>query len=73
MIDEAFAQHRQWRETREASAYASQAESFKRRVTEAIETWSPKAGHAAGLLLKSASDKSHQWWYFRIAPPSAPR
>ncbi|NEO65761.1 MAG: IS66 family transposase [Moorea sp. SIO4G2] len=72
LIDEAFAQHRQWRETREASAYASWAESFKRRVTEAIETWSPKAGHAAGLLLKSLRNKSDQWWYFLDYPQVPP-
>ncbi|NEO82111.1 hypothetical protein [Moorena sp. SIO4G3] len=36
------------------------AESFKRQVTAAIETWSPKAGHAAGLLLKSLRNKSDQ-------------
>ena len=59
-IDEAFTQHRQWGETLEASTYASWAESFKVRLKQAISTWSAKAGHVAGLLLKSLRDKSHQ-------------
>ncbi|NEO65760.1 MAG: IS66 family transposase [Moorea sp. SIO4G2] len=72
LIDEAFAQHRQWRETGEASVYASWAESFKGRVTEAIESWSSRAGHAAGLLLKSLRHKSEQWWYFLDYPQVPP-
>lgn len=72
LIDEAFTQHRQWRETGEASTYASRAESFKVRVQQAISTWSTKAGHVAGLLLKSLRDKSHQWWYFLDHPQVPP-
>ena len=72
LIDEAFTQHRIWRETREASVYASWAESFKVRVKQAISTWSTTAGHVAGLLLKSLRDKSHQWWYFLEHPQVPP-
>ncbi|MEX6779355.1 IS66 family transposase [Limnospira fusiformis] len=72
LIDEAFARHRQWRETREASAYASWAESFRVRVHRAIETWRPLSGHAAGLLLKSLTHKAHQWWYFLDHPQVPP-
>ena len=72
LIDEAFTQHRIWRETREASVYASWAESFKVRVKQAISTWSTTAGHVAGLLLKSLRDKSHQWWYFLDHPQVPP-
>ena len=60
------------RETREASVYASWAESFKVRVKQAISTWSTTAGHVAGLLLKSLRDKSHQWWYFLEHPQVPP-
>ncbi|NET25165.1 MAG: transposase [Okeania sp. SIO1I7] len=74
LIDEAFTQHndRIWRETRETSTYASWAESFLVRVQQAISTWSTKAGHVAGLLLKSLRDKSHQWWYFLDHPQVPP-
>nr|WP_293098591.1 transposase [Okeania sp. SIO2F4] len=72
LIDEAFTQHRQWRETHEASAYASWAEFFKVRVKQAISTWSAKADHVAGLLLKSLRDKSHQWRYFLDHPQVPP-
>ena len=72
LIDEAFNQHRQWRETGNELAYTSWANSFKVRVTQAIETWWSKAGHAAGLLLKSLTQKSHQWWYFLDHPQVPP-
>ncbi|NEQ11696.1 MAG: transposase [Moorea sp. SIO4E2] len=55
LIDEAFAQHRQWRETGEASVYASWAESFKGRVTEAIESWSSKAANRCGVVAQVLS------------------
>ncbi len=72
LINEAFAQHRQWRETGEASTYASWAESFKKRIALALETWRSKAGHAAGLLLRSLINKSEQWWYFLDRPEVPP-
>ncbi len=72
LIDRAFTQHRQWRETREASTYASWAQSFKMGVQQAISTWSASSGHVAGLLLKSLRDKSHQWWYFLDHPQVPP-
>jgi transposase len=34
--------------------------------------WRPLAGYAAGLLLKSLVDKSHQWWYFLEHPEVSP-
>ncbi|WP_424097495.1 hypothetical protein [Moorena producens] len=55
LIDEAFGKHRQWRETGEASVYASRAESFKQRVTEAIETWSGKAANRCGVVAQVLS------------------
>ena len=72
LIDEAFNQHRQWRETGDELAYTSWATSFKIRITQAIEMWRPKAGYAAGLLLKSLKQKSHQWWYFLDHPQVPP-
>lgn len=72
LIDEAFNQHRQWRSTGDELAYTSWAASFKTRITQAIEIWQPKAGYAAGLLLKSLTHKSHQWWYFLDHPQVPP-
>jgi transposase len=68
LIDTAFEAHRQWRETQEAGAYHRWAEDFKREVQAALERWLPKAGYAAGLLLRSLRDKAHQWWYFLDHP-----
>lgn len=34
--------------------------------------WRPQAGYAAGLLLKSLLDKSHQCWYFLDVPEVPP-
>lgn len=39
LIDEAFAQHRHWRETQDAIAYQSWAIRFKSRITQSIEQW----------------------------------
>ncbi|WP_204106012.1 MULTISPECIES: IS66 family transposase [Spirulina sp. CCY15215] len=72
LISEAFTQHRQWRETQEASAYASWAESFKERIQQTIDAWWEKAGHGARLLLRSLLHKSHQWWYFLDHPEVSP-
>ena len=62
LIDEAFAQHRQWRETQAGAAYRTWAESFKLKIEQNLQQWSSKAGYAAGLLLRSLRDKAAQWW-----------
>jgi transposase len=72
LIDEAFNQHRQWHSSGDYGAYASWATSFKERIAQAIEAWQTKAGYAAGLLLKSLTNKSHQWWYFLDHPQVPP-
>lgn len=72
LISEAFSQHRQWRETQEASAYANWAESFRERIQQTIDAWWEKAGHGARLLLRSLLHKSHQWWYFLEHPEVPP-
>jgi len=60
LLDEAFTHHAQWRETQEAAAYAQWAAGFKTRVAAAIQTWKPKAGYAAMLLLRSLTEKAQQ-------------
>jgi transposase len=72
VLDEAFREHRQWRETQDASAYAQWATGFKARVQAAMQIWMPKAGYAAMLLLKSLKNKAHQWWYFLDHPEVPP-
>ena len=72
LIDEAFAQHRQWRETQDGAAYRTWAEAFKLRVEQSRQQWLDKAGYAAGLLLRSLRDKAAQWWYFLDHPEVPP-
>jgi transposase len=72
LIKEAFENHAQWRETKEAQSYASWAKGFKLRIADAIQTWWPKAGHAAQLLLRNLRDRAHQWWYFLDHPEVPP-
>lgn len=72
LIDEAFIQHRYWRETQDASAYLTWASGFKLRITQAIEQWIGRAGYDAGKLLRSLRDKAEQWWYFLDHPEVPP-
>jgi transposase len=37
-----------------------------------LNTWLGYVGYAAGLLLRSLRDKSHQWWYFLDHPEIPP-
>ncbi len=37
LIDEAFRQHRYWRETQDVIAYSTWASEFKVRITQSIE------------------------------------
>jgi transposase len=71
LIDEAFRQHRKWREHPEELDYQTWARGFKTRLAELLNTWQGHVGHAAGLLLRSLRDKAHQWWYF-LDHPSIP-
>ena len=72
LIDEAFAQHQQWRQTQNLLAYSTWASDFKTRLAELLNTWLGRVGYAAGLLLRSLRDKSEQWWYFLDHPEIPP-
>lgn len=72
LITEAFRQHQQYRETGSRSIYNHWVTDFRRRLEQALAVWRPRAGYAAGLLLKSLVDKSHQWWYFLEHPEVSP-
>jgi transposase len=71
LIDEAFRCHRHWKDTGDEAVYRDWAIGFKDRVRHSLETWLPKAGYAAGILLRSLRDKATQWWYF-LAHPEIP-
>ena len=71
LINEAFHQHRLWREQGDLVTYFQWAIDFKARLNQALQTWSSTVGYAAGLLLRSLRDKADQWWYF-LDDPSVP-
>jgi transposase len=71
LIDEAFRQHRKWREHPEELDYHTWTRDFKTRLAELLNTWQGHVGHAAGLLLRSLREKAQQWWYF-LDHPSIP-
>lgn len=72
LIDEAFAQHRLWRETQDAAAYRTWAKSFKLKIAQTLQQWSTKPGYAAGILLRCLRAKAEQWWYFLDHPEVPP-
>ena len=72
LIDEAFAQHRQWRQTQDVLSYQTSATGFKLRVTQSIQQWTGQAGYEAGKLLRSLREKADQWWYFLDHPQVPP-
>ncbi|MEG4108218.1 IS66 family transposase [Microcoleus sp. S13_C5] len=71
LIDQAFRQHRKWRQHPEELDYHTWARDFKVSVAVLLNTWQGHVGYAAGLLLRSLREKAHQWWYF-LDHPSIP-
>ncbi len=71
LINEAFKQHRLWREQGDILIYFQWAVDFKARLNQALQIWLGTVGYSAGLLLKSLRDKADQWWYF-LNDPSVP-
>lgn len=72
LIDEAFAQHQQWRETQDPTTYQTWAAGFKLRVALSIQQWITTSGYEALKLLRSLRDKAEQWWYFLDHPEVPP-
>ena len=72
LINEAFAQHKKWRETKDTKAYQTWAQDFKLILDQALNKWSGKAGYVASLLLRSLREKAAQWWYFLDNPEVPP-
>lgn len=72
LLTEAFTNHRSYRETGDRSLYDRWVLDFRERLKQALDTWRPQSGYAAGLLLTSLRDKAHQWWYFLDHPEVPP-
>lgn len=58
LIDEAFTQHRHWREIQDKAVYRSWAEGFKVRIQDILHKWLGLAGYYSGNLLRSRSRQS---------------
>ena len=50
LIDEAFAGHRQWRQTQDGSRYRQWAVELKIKIKGTLKQWSQTAGYEAGKL-----------------------
>ena len=64
LIDQVFAQHRQWRLSENEAAYRVWTNGFNFRLKPNLQRWTAQAGYEAGRLLRSRHDKIQQWWYF---------
>lgn len=72
LIDEAFAEHRRYRQTEDEVSYQDWAIALKTKVELTLKQWSAQAGAEAGKLLRSLKLKAEQWWYFLDHPEVPP-
>ena len=72
IIDEAFKQHRLWRENGNQQNYLDSAAELKTRINLTLKKWIEKAGYEAGKLLRNLKIKADQWWYFLDHPEITP-
>lgn len=72
IIDEAFQQHRIWRENNHQQQYLDSALQLKTRINLTLSKWGKKAGYEAGKLLRNLKLKADQWWYFLDHPEIPP-
>ena len=72
IVDEAFKQHRLWRESSNQQNYLDSATELKTRINLTLNNWIEKAGYEAGKLLRNLKLKADQWWYFLDHPEIAP-
>lgn len=72
IVDEAFKQHRLWRENSNEQDYLDSAAQLKTQVNLTLAKWSDKAGYEAGKLLRNLKLKADQWWYFLDHPEISP-
>lgn len=72
LIEEAFAQYRQWQTQPDAAAWQHWAQAFRQRVDAAIVQWLPKAAAGGKRLLRSLRDRAQLWWQFLDNPEVRP-
>lgn len=72
IVDEAFRQHRLWRENNQQQDYLDWAAQFKTKVDLILSEWIKKAGYEAGKILLNLKLKAAQWWYFLDHPDVPP-
>lgn len=72
IVDEAFKQHRLWREHNNRQQYLESARELKTQINLTLSKWSEKAGYEAGKLLRNLKLKADQWWYFLDHPEIPP-
>ncbi len=72
LVDEAFRQHRLWRENGDDSSCRTWGIEFRLRVEAALSEWLPLSGYEAGKLLRNLKEKAEQWWYFLEHPDIPP-
>ena len=72
IVDEAFKQHRLWRENNHLSQYLDSGAQLKTQINLTLSKWSEKAGYEAGKLLRNLKLKADQWWYFLDHPEISP-
>jgi len=72
IVDEAFRQHRLWRENNQQQDYLDWAAQFKTKVDLILTEWIQKAGYEAGKILFNLKLKADQWWYFLDHPDVPP-
>lgn len=72
IVDQAFKQHRLWRENNHRQQYLDSAVQLKTQINWTLSKWSEKAGYEAGKLLRNLKLKADQWWYFLDHPEISP-
>src|SRR4028118_456631 len=72
LIDEGFKNYALFQQTQNLAQFLSWTSEFKPKVESTIHSWIERAGGEAGKLLRSLSNKAHQWWYFLDHPKIPP-
>ena len=72
LIDEGFKTYALFQQTQNLAQFLSWTSEFKPKVESTIHSWIERAGGEAGKLLRSLSNKAHQWWYFLDHPKIPP-
>ncbi len=72
LIDDAFDCYRQFQDSNDFLQYVDWGKQFKVKLSNALQTWMPKANATALNLLSKLRDKSEQWWYFLEHPEVPP-